>query len=115
MHILPGSHASFIHAIARPHSGQVEAATLIYSLLEGSSFAALGEEKEMSITEDTGKLRQDRYALRTSPQWLGPQIEDILLAVKQIEIECNSSCVECFILFLPFTLNCRAILQNSDG
>ena len=43
------------------------------------------------MTEDVGKLRQDRYALRTSPQFLGPQIEDILAALTTLTQECNSS------------------------
>ncbi|KAF8312121.1 phenylalanine ammonium lyase, partial [Clavulina sp. PMI_390] len=88
---MQGSHDPFIHTIARPHPGQVEAATVMHSLLEGSSLAVLGEEKELSIEEDVGKLRQDRYPLRTSPQWLGPLMEDIVSAVKQIETECNST------------------------
>lgn len=56
----------------------------------------------MSIAEDTGKLRQDRYALRTSPQWLGPQMEDILVAVQQVELECNTSefCISLYFSYL---------------
>ena len=38
-----------------------------------------------------GALRQDRYATRTSPQWLGPALEDLVLADQQISIECNSA------------------------
>lgn len=63
----------------------------MHALLDGSSFASVDEEHELKIEEDVGKLRQDRYALRTSPQWLGPLMEDILSAVKQVETECNTS------------------------
>lgn len=37
-------------------------------------------------------LVQDRYSLRSAPQWLGPQLEDLLLADEQISTELNSSC-----------------------
>lgn len=37
-------------------------------------------------------LIQDRYSLRSAPQWIGPQLEDLLLADQQISIELNSSC-----------------------
>jgi phenylalanine ammonia-lyase len=69
---------------------QIEVAATIYDLLEGSHFAQTKEE-ELSVGEDTGKLRQDRYSLRTSPQFLGPQIEDILAALASLTQECNSS------------------------
>lgn len=84
------SHAPFLHDVARPHPGQVEVAANIYNLLEGSQFAQT-EEKELSVGEDAGKLRQDRYSLRTSPQFLGPQIEDILAALATLTQECNST------------------------
>lgn len=38
-----------------------------------------------------GSLRQDRYSIRTAPQWLGPALEDLQLANQQITIECNSA------------------------
>jgi phenylalanine ammonia-lyase len=85
-----GSHAPFLHAVTRPHPGQVEAAATIFGLLEGSQLAQT-QEKELSVAEDVGKLRQDRYALRTSPQFLGPQIEDILSALASVTQECNST------------------------
>jgi phenylalanine ammonia-lyase len=48
-------------------------------------------ESEVNIEKDQGMLRQDRYSLRTAPQFLGPQIEDLLSALKTVKIECNSS------------------------
>ena len=36
-------------------------------------------------------LRQDRYAIRTSTQWIGPQLENLVSAHKQIAIECSST------------------------
>lgn len=68
----------------------MEAARTIWDLLKGSKLA--GElEKDVCIDEDQGELRQDRYTLRTAPQFLGPQIEDIISALNVVTIECNSS------------------------
>ena len=92
---LLGTQASFdpfIHDECRPHPGQVEVARTIYNLLDGSSFATGADhEEEANIDEDKGVLRQDRYSLRTSPQFLGPQVEDILSAFDTVTQECNSS------------------------
>lgn len=85
------SHVPFIHDVARPHPGQIEAAKNIFDLLEGSSFADTSEEKEVSLEDDAGKLRQDRYALRTAPQFIGPQLEDILSALATLTLEANST------------------------
>ncbi len=68
----------------------MEAAHFILSLLEGSKFTK-NEDSEVRLNEDPGILRQDRYAMRTSPQYLGPQLEDIYAAVKAIDLECNAS------------------------
>ncbi|KAG6879912.1 hypothetical protein C0992_009576 [Termitomyces sp. T32_za158] len=90
---LAGTRASFdpfIHDVARPHPGQIESAKLIWNLLEGSTFAQ-AHEQEVTIEEDEGVLRQDRYSLRTSPQYIGPQIEDLLQSLKTVVIECNST------------------------
>ncbi|KAG8846048.1 hypothetical protein FRB96_002089 [Tulasnella sp. 330] len=86
-----GSHDPFIHKVARPHPGQVEAADTIYNLLVGSKLAQLGHEEEVTIEEDAGTLRQDRYSLRTAPQFIGPQLEDLLSAYKMVTQECNST------------------------
>ncbi|KAI0317137.1 L-Aspartase-like protein [Amylostereum chailletii] len=80
----------FIHEVARPHPGQIEAARTIWDLLENSPLA-IGHEKDVTIDQDQGELRQDRYPLRTAPQFLGPQIEDIVSALKTVTIECNST------------------------
>ncbi|TRM69124.1 L-Aspartase-like protein [Schizophyllum amplum] len=85
-----GSFDPFIHDVARPHPGQIESAKLIWDLLEGSQLA-VGEEEEVTIDEDTGKLRQDRYSLRTAPQFLGPQIEDLLQSLNTLMVEVNST------------------------
>ncbi|KAJ8087889.1 transmembrane protein [Marasmius tenuissimus] len=85
------SYDPFIHDTARPHPGQVEFARNVWKLLEGSKFAQLGGEKEVKLEEDKYELRQDRYPLRTAPQFAGPQIEDIMAALESITRECNST------------------------
>ena len=89
---MSGSRGSFDPFVghARPHPGQIESAHLIWSLLSDSKFAQ-GDEVEVKIEEDEGILRQDRYSLRTSPQWLGPQFEDIKKIEETIRIEVNST------------------------
>ncbi|KAF5367517.1 hypothetical protein D9758_003626 [Tetrapyrgos nigripes] len=84
------SYDAFIHAVARPHPGQVETAQNIWNLLQGSKLAQAHEE-EVALQDDRYSLRQDRYPLRTSPQFLGPQIEDILSALAAVTQECNST------------------------
>ncbi|KAJ7201908.1 L-Aspartase-like protein [Mycena pura] len=84
------SFAPFIHAVARPHPGQVECARNIWNLLKGSKLAETHAE-ESSFADDKHSLRQDRYPLRTSPQFLGPQVEDILSALAAVTQECNST------------------------
>ena len=81
-----GSFNPFFAAV-RPHHGQAEAATNIKTFLAGSKLA----RDEADHEECLGGLKQDRYALRTSSQWIGPQLEDLALAHKQVSIECNST------------------------
>ncbi|KAI1279386.1 phenylalanine and histidine ammonia-lyase [Xylaria sp. FL0933] len=68
---------------ARPHPGQVECARNILSFLEGSKLTKVN-------TGARSALRQDRYSIRTAPQWMGPMLEDLVLAHQQVSIECNS-------------------------
>lgn len=85
-----GSFDKFISDVARPHPGQIAVSKNVRHMLNGSKMA-IEEHAEIAIKDDVGVLRQDRYALRTSPQWLGPQLESLELARKQIENELNST------------------------
>lgn len=86
---LSGTIGSFnpFFAKVRPHAGQAEAANNIKFFLHGSALARTDSDEEELLTG----LKQDRYALRTSSQWIGPQLEDLTLAHTQVSIECNST------------------------
>lgn len=83
------SFAPFI-ATVRPHPGQVEAARNISSFLKGSKLTVSHPTNGRDSVDD-GSLRQDRYSIRTSSQWLGPGLEDLLLAHEQLSTEINST------------------------
>ncbi|KAL4985198.1 L-Aspartase-like protein [Aspergillus falconensis] len=73
-------------AEARPHPGQKEVAANIYRFLSDSHLTA--DHDHSSSDND---LAQDRYALRTASQWIGPHLENIALAQAQVAVELNST------------------------
>ena len=75
-------------AQVRPHSGQIEAAQNIRTFLSGSK---LTNGLETKMDRFKAGLAQERYALRSSPQWIGPQLEDLSAAADQLRIELNST------------------------
>ncbi|OOG00653.1 hypothetical protein ASPCADRAFT_136539 [Aspergillus carbonarius ITEM 5010] len=71
-------------ARVRPHPGQTTAANNQYKFLSQSKLLNDGDAL------GPGKLRQDRYSIRTTAQWIGPILEDLELAYRQISVELNS-------------------------
>eukprot|EP00760_Papus_ankaliazontas_P010858 PhM_4_TR14543/c0_g1_i1/m.60204/K10775/PAL; phenylalanine ammonia-lyase len=72
----------FLHA-CMPHQGQVTAAANIMRMINTSKLAVVD-------TDEVGRgVRQDKYALRTSPQWIGPVLEILNETRASLEIELN--------------------------
>ena len=76
------SFAPFIHAM-KPHPGQIWVAEWMAELLKGSG--AIRSEAAGQRGHRAGKLIQDRYSLRCLPQYMGPIVDGIVLAGRQIE------------------------------
>ncbi|XP_063446669.1 uncharacterized protein LOC134726200 [Mytilus trossulus] len=72
-----------------PHIGQKEIARNMLSILEGSKLAIT--TLDMNLPDKCGVLKEDRYSVRSSPQWLGPAVETLNEACRRITIELNSA------------------------
>lgn len=75
-------------AEVRPHPGQAEVSQNMRNFFRGSSLVAGLDER---IDRKQKGLVQDRYAIRSSPQWIGPQLEDLHFAAEQLVRELNST------------------------
>ncbi|XP_052809166.1 uncharacterized protein LOC128237618 [Mya arenaria] len=72
-----------------PHVGQKEIARNMLRVLEDSQLAIT--TLDMHFPDKYGVLKQDRYSLRSSPQWLGSVAETLVDACRRITIELNSA------------------------
>lgn len=77
-----------IHKL-RGQPGQIEAAAIMKYFLD-SSFVERGRKLRHLEFDPMALPLQDRYALRTAPQWLGPQLEVIRAANQTIQRELNA-------------------------
>jgi phenylalanine ammonia-lyase len=80
--------ANFIHAV-KPHPGQVWVAKEMGALVAGSKL--MRDEAAGERGHRAGKLIQDRYSLRCLPQFVGPIVDGLATAAKQIETEANTA------------------------
>ncbi len=71
----------------KPHPGQIWTAARMLELLEGSR--VVRTESGGNRAHRAGKLIQDRYGLRCLPQFIGPIVDGLAAAARQIEVEAN--------------------------
>ncbi|KAJ5188094.1 Phenylalanine ammonia-lyase [Penicillium cf. griseofulvum] len=98
-------------AATRPHQGQIEAAQNMRTFLRGSK---LSYGLEQTKDRFSSGLAQERYALRSSPQWLAPQLEDLLSAEKQLHVELNSTSDNPVVNSLDNDIHCGANFQAAS-
>lgn len=88
LHGTTESFHSIIHDLL-PHCGQREVAKNIRRILHDSKLANhkldIHVKDQESVT--TQRLKQDRYCLRSAPQWLGPVVETLRDANRKFAIE----------------------------
>jgi phenylalanine ammonia-lyase len=80
--------APFVH-LNKPHPGQIWSAATMADLVRGSQ--VIREEAGRDRARRPGQLLQDRYSLRCLPQYVGPIVDGIAIARRQIETEANSA------------------------
>ena len=78
----------FIHAV-KPHPGQIWTGEQMAALLKDSKL--IRNEAAGDRSHRKGALIQDRYSLRCMPQYVGPIIDGMADAARQIETEANSA------------------------
>lgn len=83
----PGESFDPCLALVKPHVGQADFSHNIRSFLAGSKLAIAKE----SDSADAPPLRQERYSIRTAAQWIGPQLENLMLAHEQLLVELNAT------------------------
>ncbi|MBI4436700.1 MAG: phenylalanine ammonia-lyase [Candidatus Omnitrophica bacterium] len=81
------SYDPVIQAI-KPHLGQIEVGENLLHLLKGSRLSR--DELDGKEKIERGRMRQDRYGIRTAPQAIGPQLEVVLAATEAVTTEMNS-------------------------
>ncbi|XP_013393780.1 phenylalanine ammonia-lyase 2-like [Lingula anatina] len=86
---LQGKLESFhpVHHTCLQHVGLKEVSNNMLKILDGSQLAV--STLEMHLPDTYGSLKQDRYSIRTAPQWLGPVIETLKEACRRINVELN--------------------------
>ncbi|MBS0124992.1 HAL/PAL/TAL family ammonia-lyase [Thetidibacter halocola] len=82
------SFAPYIHAM-KPHPGQVWAAARMADLLAGGQ--TIRSEAGGDRAARKGGLIQDRYGIRCLPQFMGPIVDGLATAARQVETEANTA------------------------
>lgn len=100
---------SFIAEI-RPHPGQAEVSQNQRFFFQGSHFVS----GLTNISGDKEGLVQDRYAVRSSSQWIGPLLEDLHQATKQLTIELNSTTDNPVVNLFDRDVHCGANFQAAS-
>ena len=88
---LVGRVESFHPTIGRcmPHPGLQEVASNLTKLLDGSRLAV--QQLTMDQKDEASRMKQDRYCLRSAPQWLAPVVETMQESIRRITTEINSA------------------------